>query len=281
MIDLLSCKMIYFMFELSLSVDFFATFILKSPSIIFLLSCTISSSQYSSYIKKIGDWHLKNDTVQYIFRSKVHSWFQLTINSHDFVSVGFRWVWLYIFLKGLTGVLFKKKLKCKMKNKDKLSHLTHSQSLFTITVTTHTHSQSPLILAITTRNLNHLNREPPTHTWAHTTHLNSSNIHTYTHTHIHTYTHTHTFTQFTGMLEKRTKFLLKKTRRALFYSNHHTDQTLIKKIKYKVKVGSYSCKYLISVLEEKTRRIGHGLEINGGKNVKQQSEWRKENKKNI
>jgi uncharacterized protein (DUF2344 family) len=31
------------------------------------------------------------------------------------------------------------------------------------------------------------------------------------------------------------------------------------------------------VLEEKTGRIGHGLEINGGKKVKQQSEWPKEN----
>jgi hypothetical protein len=53
------------------------------------------------------------------------------------------------------------------------------------------------------------------------------------------------------------------------------------KIKYKAKVGSYSCKYLKSVLEEKTGRIGHGLEINGGKKVKQQSEWRKENNMNI
>jgi hypothetical protein len=88
------------------------------------------------------------------------------------------------FSKGLTGVLFK--LKCKMKNKDKHSHLTHSQSLLTITVTTHTHSQSPLILTVTTNTRNHhSNSEPPqsfktTYTCAHTTHLNSSNMHIHT-----------------------------------------------------------------------------------------------------
>jgi hypothetical protein len=57
------------------------------------------------------------------------------------------------FSKGLTGVLFI--LKCKMKNKDKHSHLSHSQSPFTLTVTFHNHSHHSYSLTVTFHNHSH------------------------------------------------------------------------------------------------------------------------------
>jgi hypothetical protein len=51
------------------------------------------------------------------------------------------------YSKGLTGVLFE--LKCKMKNKDNHSHLSHSQSPLTLVITNHSHhSQSTFTVTV-------------------------------------------------------------------------------------------------------------------------------------
>jgi hypothetical protein len=106
------------------------------------------------------------------------------------------------YSKGLTGVLFE--LKCKMQNKDNHNHLSHSSSPLTLVVNTHSHGHSHKIQ-------NHTNLTKTNHTYAHTTHP-TSNIHTLTHDTTH---------WNTG--RKEDYFISKRTRLALFYSNHHPE----------------------------------------------------------